>query len=66
MAPGVHLRLARRVDVWGDKVYELEHMHLLRRSREAGLSLTVGEVALDRRWYRLGVTPPRILDQCPA
>ena len=30
----------------GDKVYELEHRHLLRRSREAGLSLTVGEVAL--------------------
>lgn len=37
---------ARRVDVWGDKVYELEHMHLLRRSRRVGLSLTVGEVAL--------------------
>jgi hypothetical protein len=28
------------------KVYELEHMRLLLRSREAGLSLTVGEVAL--------------------
>jgi len=37
---------ARRFDAWADKVYELEHMHLLRRSREPGLSLTVGEVAL--------------------
>ena len=37
---------ARRFDDWARKVCELEHMHLLRRSREAGLSLTVGEVAL--------------------
>jgi hypothetical protein len=36
----------RRVDVRKDKVYELEHMHLLSRSRETGLILTVGEVAL--------------------